>query len=191
MRSRLLRASLLAPLLLAVVLPAARADEWHGARGVPNLRISPHHVYLGRVPVNPPGCTFDTGLPVGCVQRIVTLTNTGTESLVLDSFSTCTKVFPDGSCSESGPSWGGVFSDRSNGACTADSFDFVLDPQESCSLRLYAYPTARKWFKALRGRAGARRRRPLAPEVRVDQGDAPGRLRSLTAAVGVAVRSAT
>ncbi|HSS67797.1 MAG TPA: hypothetical protein VLK34_04550 [Nocardioidaceae bacterium] len=148
MRSRLLRASLLAPLLLAVMLPAARADEWHGARGVPDLRISPHHVYLGRVPVNPPGCTFDTGLPVGCVQRIVTLTNTGTEAIVLDSFSTCTTVFPDGSCSESGPSWGGVFSDRSDGACTADSFDFVLDPGESCYLRLFAYPTARKWFKA-------------------------------------------
>jgi hypothetical protein len=148
MRSRLLRASLLMALLMAVMLPAAHADEWRGARGIPDLQITPHHVYLGRVPVNDPRCTFVDGGLVGCVERIVTLTNTGTEPLVWDSFSTCgAKVLPDSSCG-SGPSWGGVFSDRNAGACTADSFDFVLDPGESCYLRLFAYPSARGWFKA-------------------------------------------
>jgi hypothetical protein len=156
MRSTFLRAVLLAPLLMvAVVLPAAPADAGH--HGIPGLQISPQHVSFGPVAVGAPGCTVQEGVLVGCVTATVTLTNTGSEALLFDSFSTCDKVFPDSSCSQSGPSWGGEFRDNTPGACSSDFFDFVLDPGESCYLLLFAVPEVEgliKGFIVVRTHAG-------------------------------------
>jgi hypothetical protein len=142
MRLRVLRVGLLAPLLaLAVAVPAPSAQAAHHVAG---LELSQRSVDFGSVPVGAPGCAQVNGELVGCVTRTVTLTNTGSATLLFDSFSTCDKVFRAyGSCSESGPSWGGMFSDNGNpSSCIGDLFDYALDPGESCELTLIAVPTA-------------------------------------------------
>jgi len=142
MGSRLVRMALLVPLLaLAVALPAAPASAAHHVAG---LELSQRSVDFGPVPVGAPGCTQVNGELVGCVAQTVTLTNTGSDVLLFDSFSTCDKVFRSfGSCSESGPSWGGMFSDNNNpSSCGGDLSDFALDPGESCQLTLIAVPSA-------------------------------------------------
>jgi hypothetical protein len=141
MRSRLLRAGLLVTLIVsAVALPAVPASA---ARHIAGLELSKHSVDMGSVPVDAPGCAQVNGELVGCVVRTVTLTNAGSDVLLIDSFSTCDKVFRHfGSCSESGPSWGGMFTDNSNPiSCVGDLFDFALDPGESCELSLIAVPS--------------------------------------------------
>jgi hypothetical protein len=126
---------------LTLAIPAAPASA---ARHVAGLELSQRSVDFGPVPVDAPGCALVNGQLVGCVTRVVTLTNTGSEVMTFESFSTCSKVFRSfGSCSESGPSWGGVFRDNDNpSACSSDFFDFTLDPGESCQLTLFAVPSA-------------------------------------------------
>jgi hypothetical protein len=142
MLSKVLRAGLLVPLIvMAVALPAVPASA---ARHIAGLELSQRSVDFGTVPVGAPGCAQVNGELVGCVVRTVTLTNTGSDVLLLDSFSTCDKVFRHfGSCSESGPSWGGMFTNNSNPiSCIGDLFDFALDPGEHCELSLIAVPSA-------------------------------------------------
>jgi hypothetical protein len=142
MRSRLFLAGLLVPMIvMALALPSAPA---RAARHIAGLELSQRSVALGSVPVDAPGCAQVNGELVGCVVRTVTLTNVGRDVLLFDSFSTCDKVFRSfGSCSESGPSWGGMFSDNGNPlSCIGDLFDVALDPGESCELSLIAVPSA-------------------------------------------------
>jgi hypothetical protein len=142
MGSRSRRVGLVIALLaLALAWPAGPASAAHHIAG---LQMSQRSVDFGVVPVDAPGCSQVNGELVGCVTRTVTLTNTGSEVLLFDSFSTCDKVFGSfGSCSESGPSWGGMFSDNSNpSSCIGDLFDSALDPGESCQLTLLAVPSA-------------------------------------------------
>jgi hypothetical protein len=139
---RSLRAGLLVPLLaLAVAWPAVPASAAHHIAG---LELSQRTVDFGLVPVDAPGCAQVNGELVGCVVQTVTLTNTGSDVLLFDSFSTCDKVFRSfGSCSDTGPSWGGMFSDNGNpSSCIGDLFDYALDPGESCQLTLLAVPSA-------------------------------------------------
>ena len=142
MRLVVLRSSVVVALLaLAVAWPAVPASA---SRHIAGLELSQRSVDLGEVPVDAPGCAQVNGELVGCVVRTVTLTNTSSGVLLFDSFSTCSKVFRAfGSCSDSGPSWGGMFGDNSNpSSCIGDLFDFALDPGESCELTLLAVPSA-------------------------------------------------
>jgi hypothetical protein len=140
MRSRSLGVGVLTPLLaIALALLAPPADA---SRHVQGLSVSPNRVDLGRVHVDAPGCSLQIDVLVGCVQKDITLTNTGTETLEFGGFSTCDKVFPDASCSESGPSWGGMFRNNPNPtSCISDFADNFLDPGETCQLTVFAVPS--------------------------------------------------
>jgi hypothetical protein len=154
---RSLRVGMLVPLLaLAVAIPGTSASA---ARHVTGLALSTRSVDFGSVPVGAPACAQVNGELVGCVTRTVTLTNTSGDVLLFEGISTCSKVFRSfGSCSGSGPSWGGMFADNGNpSSCIGDLFDSALDPGESCELTLVAVPSAAgriKGYVAVHGQAG-------------------------------------
>jgi hypothetical protein len=138
MRSQTRRIALALLLLaLALALPTAPASA---ARHVAGLQLSQRSIDFGEVPVGAPGCTRVNGVLVGCEVRTVTLTNVGSEVIQFESFSVCSKVFRSyGSCSGSGPSWGGMAGYDSD--CGGDLDHWALDPGESCQLTLVAVPS--------------------------------------------------
>jgi hypothetical protein len=108
------------------------------AQATVSVSVNPTSVDFGRVPFNG-GCMVIGDVPNEfCVTRTVTITNTGSETLFGAGFRSCEQYFPEtNSCFTLRADWGGFVSGGDPNTCIFG----VVDPGESCTVVLVAFPS--------------------------------------------------
>ena len=122
--------------IVAVVLTLVLAPSAVAA----SLAVEPPEIDFGTVDVVNPDCVVFAGIPSSaCVTATVTITNTGSETVRLESASACERLFNNEiqTCITRTAGWGGFLGDPLS-TCFSD---WTLAPGESCSVTLVAAPT--------------------------------------------------
>jgi hypothetical protein len=126
----------LAVLALLVLGPPAAAAA--------SLSVTPSSVDFGRVPVDSQ-CQVVNDVPNEfCVTQTLTVTNTGTDTLLFGSASACERITRGGTCLTRRAGWGGF-----TGSTTSTCIFATLAPGDGCTVVLVADPTRRGLIRGL------------------------------------------
>jgi hypothetical protein len=121
---------------VAVALSVLAGPSIANTKG--DVTASPARVKFGPVPVEAPDCHTENGIPSsGCTTATITVTNTGTEPVVVFSVSVCNRVSEGPSCILD-DRWGGMASDELSTCLSLRNG--LLRPGRSCAIVLIAIP---------------------------------------------------